>query len=67
MSCTEASNQILPIVQKFYNDRLNELKHLSDSREISLFQKKYPFVKRKGKDFVCENICIVDIIKYEES
>ena len=66
MSCTEASKQILPIVQKFYNDRLNEVKHLYDSREISLFQKKYPFVKRKGKDFVCENICIVDIIKYEE-
>jgi len=66
MSSTEASKQILPIVQKFYNDRLNEVKHLYDSREISLFQKKYPFVKRKSKDFVCENICIVDIIKYEE-
>lgn len=66
MSCTEACKQILPIVQKFYNDRLNELKHLSDSREISLFQKKYPFLKKKSKCFICEKICIVELLKYEE-
>ena len=66
MNVTEACKYILPKIQSFYSDRVNELKRLTDLREISLFQKKYPFLKRKGKGFVCENICIVELLKYEE-
>ena len=49
MNVTEACKYILPKIQSFYSDRVNELKRLTDLREISLFQKKYPFLKRKGK------------------
>ena len=66
MNVTEACKYILPKIQSFYSDRVNELKRLTDLREISLFQKKYPFLKRKGKGFVCENICIAELLKYEE-
>ena len=39
MNVTEACKYILPKIQSFYSDRVNELKRLTDLREISLFQK----------------------------